>query len=216
MKILVRRQLPIIAWTLGVVVTALSIGIWGSFWEWDVASLDAYGWFPLFGLLAFSLMWTHYIIVALCVYANDAPKVRSYSTITGWIVFFSLLAHPGLLAVGLYQDGLGLPPLSYQQIVGPTLYGFVVLGILAWLTFILYEIKRKFGQRPWWRYVLGANAIAMLAIVVHGWQLGTHIQTTWFRSVWIIYSVGLVIAFVYLIAKNKLTDIGLPVDTNRS
>ncbi len=203
-KQLVQNSLPTIAWTLGVVVTVLAVIAWGSAFAWNFSQLDAYGLFPLFGLLAFSLMWTHYMILALRVW-TDAPKVTAYAHITQWIVLFCLLAHPGILLFTLYQDGFGFPPGSYKAYVGETMVGFVLLGTIAWVAFMAYEFKRVIAIGPWWKFVLAASAIAMLLILIHSLNLGTHLQDGWLRTVWYVYGATLLLAYGYLISRGRLT-----------
>lgn len=199
----IRQRLPLIAWLLGGLVTSLAIIAWGNGLNWDLRHLDPYGLFPLFGLLAFSLMWTHYVILALRVYA-DAPSVSAYAKLTQYVVLFCLLAHPGLLVVSLYQDGFGLPPGSYAAYVGDRLAGFVILGTTAWLAFMAYEFKRTLQARSWWRYVLGANAVAMLAVLVHSLVLGGQLQAGWFQVVWYGYGVVLILTYAYLLRAGRL------------
>lgn len=205
MKSFVRTWLPTIAWCLGTAVVAIAVIAWGSAFGWDFGNLDAYGLFPLFGLLAFSLMWTHYIILALRVYA-DAPKVELYTSLTQWLVLFCLLVHPGILLFTLYQEGFGLPPGSYKAYVGESMVGFVLLGTVAWCAFMAYELKRVIAIGPWWKYVLAASAIAMLLILIHSLNLGTHLQSGWLQTVWYVYGATLLLSYAYLIARGRLVS----------
>lgn len=203
MERFIQKYLPVIAWALGIAVTAAAVGVWGSALQWDFAALTPYQVFPLFGLLAFSLMWTHYVIWALRIY-SDAPAVSTYSRVTWFIVLVSLLAHPMIFHTALINDGLGLPPRSYAAYVGETFVWAVLLGTAAWVAFIAYETKGWFQSKSWWRYVLAANALAMLVILVHSLTLGQHLQDGWYRVIWVGYGVVLVVAYGYLLAKGKL------------
>lgn len=205
MKHLVARLLPGLAWVLGIGVITLSVIVWGEGLRWQLGRLTPYSAFPLFGLVAFSLMWTHYIILALRVY-TDAPPVTRYSQVTQWLVLVALLAHPMIFHHALLTDGLGLPPESYAAYVGESLVGVVLLGTVAWLAFIAYEAKRWFASQPWWRFVLGANAVAMVLVYVHAQILGTHLQgNSWFVAVWYGYGITLGVAFWYLLKHGRLT-----------
>lgn len=203
MKQIIRASLPLIAWALGGVVSALALLAWGNGLGWQLSALTPYSLFPLFGLLAFSLMWTHYILLALRVY-TDAPGVPLYAAVTQRIVLFSLFAHPGILVFMLYRDGFGLPPGSYTAYVGDRLVGYALLGTVAWLAFIAYEFKRWFTERPWWRWVLAANAVAMIAIIIHALHLGGDLQSGWYRTTWYVYEALLLLAYAYLLAKGRL------------
>ena len=203
MKQLIRTQLSGIAWSLGLVVTGLAVIAWGSGLRWDFTALSPYDLFPLFGLLAFSLMWTHYIVLALRVYA-DAPGVPLYASVTQRIVLFCLLAHPGILIFSLYQDGFGFPPGSYAAYVGDQLVGYALLGTAAWFAFMSYEFKHWLQRTRWWPLVLVASAIGMLLILLHSLHLGGDLQSGWFRTVWYVYEALLLLAYAYLLAKGRL------------
>src|SRR3989344_5422163 len=92
------KQLNIFAWGLSFAAIALAILAWGQTYEWDVIGISTYLLFPLFGLLAFSLMWSHYIASALRQYLKiDKSALHNYLEITSLLVLVFILLHPGLL-----------------------------------------------------------------------------------------------------------------------
>ena len=54
-------KLQIFAWSLSVAVSLAAIFAWGQDFGWNLWPFSAYMVFPLLGLLAFSLMWSHYV-----------------------------------------------------------------------------------------------------------------------------------------------------------
>lgn len=146
--------------------------------------------FPVFGLLAFSLMALHYIggsIKRSLGLAGDESALKKYFTVTSYIVLILILAHPALLYIGLYQDGLGLPPLSSFEVYPQTVARVaLVMGLLALTAFLLFELRRWFKQKKWWKFIEYASVAAMILIFVHSLILGGDLMTGWFRLVWIV------------------------------
>ena len=195
-------QLKGFAWSLSLLVTAVAVVAWGQLYDWELGDLSTYQLFPLFGLLAFSLMWSHYVVAATRLYNGiDSVATRTYFEATSFVVLAAILLHPGLLAWQLWRDGAGLPPASEINYVRPALGWVVVLGMTAWLIFLAYELRRWLKTKPWWKYIQYLNDIAMLAIFYHGLRLGSHLQTGWFRGVWFFYGVTLVVSIVFIYAR---------------
>jgi hypothetical protein len=195
---LTASQLKITAWSLTALVVLLAILAWGDGYNWPFSNIDTYKLFPLFGLLAFSLMWTHYAISFLRRTAGlERRDLGPYLEVTSIAVLVALLLHPGLLTWQLWRDGLGLPPGSEFLYVGKALKGAVILGMISLFVFLAYELRRKYVRKPWWRYVQYASDIAMIFIFIHGLRLGGQIQHGWFRIVWIFYGLSLVGFILY-------------------
>jgi len=183
-------------WLLSAVVVGLAIAVWLP--EPD-DEITAYVLFPVFGIIAFSLMWTHYIGGAVRRYLGlDKTVLHRQFMITSYAVLFCILVHPALLELQLYLDGLGLP-LESLPIVYPE--GIERLAILAGATalicFLFYELHRFFSDRSWWKYVEWANVGAMLLILWHGFTLGGELGTGWFRALWFFYGISFIAAVIY-------------------
>jgi hypothetical protein len=197
------KQLNIIAWLLSAVVCLLAIVAWGSSYSWHFPPFSAFFFFPILGLLAFSLMWTHYIMSVLRQHSQvDKEALKKWFGITSAIVLVAIALHPGLLVWHLWRGGFGLPPGSYlQHYVAPSMRIFAVLGTVSWFIFIAYEFHRQFGKKSWWKYMAYATDIAMLAIFIHSLKLGSQLQNGWFRGVWIFYGLTLVLSLWYIYAR---------------
>lgn len=204
------KQLQIMAWGVSLGAVLLAIFAWGMSYDWEISSLSTYQLFPLFGLLAFSLMWGHYVAAALRLHFGiDKAVLKQYFEVTSLAVLAAILLHPGLLAWQLWRDGLGLPPGSELNYVGESMKMTVLLGMIALVVFLAYEFRRVYDQKPWWKYVQYASDAAIMLIVIHSLRLGTHLQTGWFKSVWYFYAITLVISIAYIYyrkATNKTTN----------
>lgn len=184
-----------LVWAGTLLVVALAFAVW---WP-STENLTTYSLFPIFGLVAFTLMWTHYVAGALRLHLKLPESVlRRHFQITGYLVLFCILAHPLLLETQLYLDGLGLP---YQSI--PTVYATatervaIIAGITALMCFLLFELYRFFKDRSWWKYVEWANIAAMGLILWHGFTLGGELRQPWFQIIWACYGVTFIAAVTY-------------------
>ena len=190
------KTLPIIAWGLVAVVCVLAIIAWGQTLGWQVFPFNSYLWFPLLGLLAFSLMWTHYVMTFFRQVTDaDNEILKPYFKYTGYAVLFLICMHPSLLIYQRFVDGAGLPPGSYEHYVAPGLAWITLLGTASLLVFLAFELHRWFKDRPWWPFVRDASDFAMLAIVYHSLRLGTTLHG-WFRAVWWFYAVVLTLILI--------------------
>ena len=192
-------MISVLAWSLAGLVSLLAFVAWGQNFAWQFDAWSSYLLFPLFGLLAFSLMWTHYIAGAIRRLAKvGKSSIQSQLTITGYAVLALILLHPGLLIWQLWRDGKGLPPESYLNYVGMGLKGAVILGSVSLLVFLAYELRPWFHDRKWWPWIPLAGNVAMLAIFVHGLRLGSQTQAGWYHFVWLFYGVTLVAALAVI------------------
>jgi hypothetical protein len=192
-----RRAVQIGAWILAGVVVLVAGLAWAQV-RLGSGKITAYDIFPLFGLLAFSLMWTHYITGSLRrMLGLDAATLRSFFRLTSGAVLVLLLLHPSIFLTQLWADGFGLPPFSYLQVYEG---GFeriaLLLGTLSLLAFLLFEFHRVFKDSWWWKYVEYVNLAAMAAIFYHALTLGGELDLLWFKIIWFIYGVMLIVAVV--------------------
>ena len=199
------KNLALFAWSVSGFVVLLGLLHWAQWLDWQFSELNLYRLFPLFGLLAFSLMWSHYVTFAARVYSGQERGItKTYSRYTGYAVLGFLLLHPGLLAWHIYTDGYGLPPASFQEYVGGALYGFLLLGTISFMIFMLYELHRWFARKSWWKWIVGLNHVAMLLIVVHAIKLGGSLMGGWFQITFVGYAVVLVLIYLYLWDRKQL------------
>lgn len=203
MQLSTPRSIPLLrllAVGLSAFVSVLAVVAWGESMRWRFGHLSTYQLFPLFGLLAFSLLWAQYAVLALLrVWAQPIAPLQRYFTVSGYFVLGALLLHPSLLVWQLWRDGFGLPPESYlKHFVAPGLEWVALLGTFSLFLFLAYELHRVFGDRSWWRFVFYASDVAMAAVLYHGLRLGSTLQAGWYRGVWFVYAVTFAAALICL------------------
>lgn len=199
MQEFVRKHISFIAWSMAAAVSVIAIVAWGQNRNWQLDSLTSYQLFPLFGLLAFSLMWCHFIMGGIKAGFNiqDAKVDKNYFQVTAGVVLVALLIHPSLLIWQLFADGFGLPPKSYvENYIAPGMAWAVFIASISWLVFMAFEFRRYFSKKTWWKYVLYANAVAIWAVYIHSLKVGADVSSGWLHSVWIFYGVALAAAFI--------------------
>jgi hypothetical protein len=192
------RKLQILSWTLGVMVIVLAVSAWAQV-RLTGRPLTSYDIFPVLGLSAFGLMWTHYTTGALKkLLGAPSDSLQLYSKITQWIVLVLIILHPGIFVTSLWVDGFGLPPVSYLTVYTDTAARIALLaGSTSLLIFLSFELHRWFRKASWWKYIEYLNIFAMFAILYHGLTLGGELGLGWFKIVWLVYALTLAAAIVY-------------------
>ena len=192
------KKLQLFSWALGIAVVVLALIAWAQV-RLTGRPLTPYDFFPVLGLSAFGLMWTHYVVgSARRLTGAPAEALRQYLAVTRAIVFVLILLHPGIFLVSLWIDGFGLPPFSYWELYTDlAARTALLLGSISLVIFLAFELRRKFQLTPWWKYVEYANIAAMFAILYHGLTLGAELGLFWFRTIWFVYALTLVAAVAY-------------------
>ncbi len=128
------------AWSLSIVSSLIALIAWGTTYNWNFTPLSPYQLFPLLGLLAFSIMWSHYINSTIRQFAGlERVVLGSYFRATSYIVLVLLVLHPGILIYQRFRDGFGLPPGSYVSYVAPGLGWVTILGTASLFIFLTFE-----------------------------------------------------------------------------
>jgi hypothetical protein len=190
-------RLMAFATVLTALAVLLAVLVWGQSYQWQLGHLSTYQVFPVLGLLAFSIMWSQYMIEATRNIKPQLPEVKLFFTRTSWAVLVLILLHPGLLIFQRFRDGYGLPPGSYLSYVAPMQKWIALLGSVSLLIFIAFEFKKFFEKHHVWHIVQILNDIAIVAIFYHGLRLGTQLQQGWFQTVWYAYGATLLAALGY-------------------
>jgi hypothetical protein len=193
------QGVQLFAWSLSIAVSVIAFIAWGQGISWHLGRLSSYRLFPLFGLLAFSLMWSHYIASVVRQYFGvNKGVLHTYFEVTSFAVLTAILVHPGLLAWQLWRDGLGLPPGSELAFVSPQKKLYIIFAFTALTIFLAYEFRRLFHERAWWKYVEYLTDAAMVLIFLHSLNLGSQLQMGWLRPVWYFYGATLGLALIYI------------------
>jgi hypothetical protein len=143
--------------------------------------------FPLVGLYAFTFVWSQLMIGAnLWFLRRLIPSLTHFHRSQGIAVLFFALLHPLLLLVGVgFNDYLKM------EFVDPTLKLFVWLGeiqlLLILITVCSALLRRRTWMRRWWRRIHLANYMVFFSAWLHSWYLGSDIQSTDLRWLWIFF-----------------------------
>ncbi len=203
MKEFIRQKFLAIEWTLGGLAIVLPVVAWLG--VRTLNGISVYDIFPPLGLIAFGLMWTHFVMGALRRYSGYDKKGHGlYMPVSMGLVLGLIILHPGLLLLQLYKDGYGLPPLSYLTVY-ENQEVYLALGSLGLTIFLAFELKRWFAHKTWWKYIELLQIIGMAAIFIHALELGREVRTGWFMGVWWVYGITLAVAVIYsrLVYKKK-------------
>lgn len=183
-----------------VVVTGVLVTIfvaWGQSRNVFARGIDELSLFPLFGLVAFVLMWSHFVFGAVRrLMGLRKSAAGMYWSISSAFVLALIILHPLLLNYRFIVDGLGLPPMSYELAYGSKAV-FLMLGTVCLLVFLMFELRRWFSRKTWWKYIEGAQIAAMIGIFIHALVLGQELRIGWFLVLWWCYGLLLVAAWVY-------------------
>lgn len=192
-------------WLLCVAVIAVPFFGWLELYQWQPV-FNVRSIFPLLGLWAWSVMWTHYVLGALRIrYPEKLTKDTVYGRVSAWLVLILLLLHPGLLGYNQYQQ-LGLIGIDgFYAYVGVSSEVFITYGSIALLMFLGFEIfmriKRYTHIDKYWGLVSVSQMIAMSLIFVHGLGVGHILQIPWLRGYWVLLGLLLIPAF-YIVGKD--------------
>lgn len=197
-----RERYEVVEWMLGLFVVAASIAAWLQVRGTEISQYSIYDIFPLFGLLAFGLMWSHYVNGALRRYWKvEKKKGDMYWLVSTSLVLVLIVLHPLLLNIGLVRDGFGLPPGSYSAVYASS-EAFLFLGTAALVVFLAFELRRWYRKASWWRYVEYVQIAAMAGIFIHALNLGRELSVGWYSAVW----WGLGITFVAAVVYSRMVD----------
>lgn len=192
------RKFKLVSWSTFSLVSILALIVWYLV-RVDGKPLTTYDVFPLFGLLAFSIMWTHYILGSIRrLWSLPKSVNKTYNKLSGVAVLFLILMHPTVLVVSLYRDGFGLPPSSYLSVYSdPMMKTAIIFGTISLVIFLLFELKKWLENKPVWKLINALQLLAMLLIFYHGLTLGGELSVEWYKLVWYFYGLSLLISVGY-------------------
>lgn len=187
-------------WALGATSLLIPYIAWSS--AGGVLS-SQYSSFPLLGLWAWSLMWTHYMYGTLSLVSGRFARSKLYKKTSAYLALACILLHPGLLIYRLYDDTGVRPPDSYITYAGEANKLFVMFGTVALVCFLSYEVfkrlRRHSAIKRVWIWVSLSQALAMTLIFVHGLKLGSHLYGGWFQAYWVLLGCLLIPCFAVIL-----------------
>lgn len=187
-----------ITWILLGLVLIVPFVAWAESMSWQFASITVISLFPLLGLWAWSIMWTHYALGTLRLVEPRIREVKIYSLLTRILVLFLIVLHPGLLIWTQWQVLGTWPPGSVYTYVGNSMEIYATLGAIALMFFASFEILERLRNHPAvrknWFWVSLSQMIGMTLILVHSFALGGTISG-WFAFYWFTLGALLIPCF---------------------
>ena len=162
--------------------------------------------FPLFGLYAFTLVAMQAMIGPnISLLRKYFPKIREFHRYEGTFALLFVILHPVMIVAGFgLGDYFGFNYVSPDLIpfLIPAYTAFTIILITAGSAILAWRGKRI----TWWRWVHRFNYLAFILVWIHSWFIGTDIQTTSLRYIWLFYLVIVLASFarVYLPKAQKL------------
>lgn len=150
--------------------------------------------FPLFGLIAISIMWLHVLGGAFRGWLQKYINFEKFVFWSSIIVFFSIIFHPLLLITRIGFENFGLI-FEYNE---PK---YIWFAIAAWFILVGYDIAKKFRNRglfiKHWNKVKLVSNIGFFFALYHSLGVGSDLQDGPLRYVWIFYGISGICATVY-------------------
>ena len=156
--------------------------------------------FPVFGLLAISIMWLHVVGGALRPWLEKYIDFQKFVSKSSVIVLFLIIFHPLALFTGVGIRNIGL----VFKLNNPK---YIWLAVIAWLILVGYDVAKKFKNRQFfvkhWETVKLISTIGFFLALSHSLGLGSDLQVGSLRSVWIFYGISAIIATIYTYGVRK-------------
>lgn len=177
---------------LNIFVVGTALAAWLEETEGEVTALAIAS---LLGAIAFGLMWVHYVADAIAPrQEDDSPDVQYY--VSRVAVLVAILAHPALVNWHLLDNGFGLPPESYEKLVGSLAWA-VLLGWMALAAFLLFEVRTHRLVARYERHIFHFNIAAMFLVLIHGFLIGMVMMNSWYVWVWWLLLAVFAVVAVY-------------------
>lgn len=148
--------------------------------------------FPIFGLLAFTLLWLHSMSG---VFEEYLRRLYNFDFFVHWsslVILVSFVLHPLLLLILIDFDIFGL-------FEGHSLP--LWLGVIGFVLLLTYDIGKALKKRELfsrhWNKILVISTAGFLLTFFHSIMLGSDLQSGFLRSLWIFYGVTAILATIY-------------------
>jgi hypothetical protein len=152
--------------------------------------------FPIFGLLAFTLLWLHAISGVFEEWLRERFNFDSFVHWTATTILVSMLLHPLLLLILARFDILAI------YFSNPLPISLGIIGLVLLLTYDIGKLLRRkydvFTRN--WRRILVISNIGFILTFFHSIQIGSLVQSGFMRWLWIFYGVTAILAITYTYA----------------
>lgn len=158
--------------------------------------------FPLVGLLAFSFLSIQFLIGSnRRLLQKIFPGIVKFHRYHGLMVFVLATLHPLMLLSGL---GIATYIDTYLK---TSRLPFALLGVSAW-TLLCVTVITALGAwklqkfQGVWRKIHILNYLVFILVWFHSWFLGSDVQTSMLKYVWLLYGA---LAVISILARLKLS-----------
>jgi len=148
--------------------------------------------FPVFGLVAFSLLWLHSISGVFEPWLRKHFNFDRFVHYTSLIILISIVLHPLLL---LFYFSFNFKSIFIYG------YKYIWLGIIGWLLLITYDIGKLLKRHDFfsrnWNNILIISTVGFILTFFHSLYLGHDLQLGPLRTLWIFYGATGIFATIY-------------------
>ncbi len=149
--------------------------------------------FPLFGLIAFILLWFHSLCGVFEDWLKEYIDFDWFVHVTSIIILICIIAHPLLLFIGM---DFSISNIFFYY--GARSLWFV---IIAWLLLISYDVGKMLKKYNFfaknWHNILAISNIGFLMTFFHSLILGSDLQSGPLKYIWIFYGTTAIMAITY-------------------
>lgn len=159
--------------------------------SWQDSSL-LIGIFPIFGLLAFTLLWLHSISGVFEEWLREKFDFDAFVHWSAWVILVSIILHPLLLLILVDFQFLAIFEGHVLEI------GLGLAGLILLLTYDVGKSLKKyeFFSRNWTKILVVSN-LGFILTFFHSLMIGSDLQTGFMRYLWIFYGVTAMASIVY-------------------
>lgn len=145
--------------------------------------------FPLVGLYAFTLVWAQVVLGSgMWLWRKVFSWIETLHRTQGVFALLFALTHPTMIAYGY-----GLELYLSREYVAPELKFYLYLGYFQLLvlccTVATALLRKTSFMKKWWRKIHLANYAVFVSVWVHGWFLGSDVQFSSLKYLWLMYAV---------------------------
>ncbi len=160
--------------------------------SWGDSSLTA-ALFPVFGLLAFTLLWLHAISGVFEEWLRERFNFDSFIHWSALVILISIILHPLLLLI--------LVRFNIEAILTSIRNPWILAGVTGLTLLLTYDIGKALKRHDFfvrhWNKILIISNIGFILIFFHSLNIGHTLQTGFMRELWIFYGVTAILALIY-------------------
>lgn len=160
---------------------------------WGNSSLIA-ALFPVFGLLAFTLLWLHAMSGVFEEWLRARFDFDAFVHYTSLIILASIILHPLLLLIIAQFNVLAIFAPGEHQLA-------LFLGLFGLLLLLTYDIGKALKKHEFfsknWNAILIISNIGFILTFFHSLMLGSDLQSGPLRVLWIFYGTTAILGIIY-------------------